>query len=328
MGYYHERTIVIGKLMVHHAKFGVPYFQTTQYHQLIVSYISWSSAKYCDCFGPRSTLEISLLGKSFWCSSTPNASYHENSQASGFEESMRFKKLTNAQRSGIPGPKWMAVCFFFCCAMPIDIWQICIRMVIKYHSTTMYQLILYVYIIIYNASFIVSIFRAIMSDSYALGDTWAPAQSQQSFAWFNPLLGLPSCGNYKKLRVIPSEATSVVKCPALELLWKFISKASCPWNILKLPGKEETSIGIDQMLSFQKLAMVRLLPLCGDGSAGSPTIGFPMNLAMSTPKVWIRSRIDASHCGGRPPSTEPTCMWASRSLQDTEPGGANIEDPG
>ena len=40
MGYYHERTIVIGKLMVHHAKFGVPYFQTTQYHQLIVSYIS------------------------------------------------------------------------------------------------------------------------------------------------------------------------------------------------------------------------------------------------------------------------------------------------
>jgi hypothetical protein len=131
---------------------------------------------------------------------------------------MRFKKLTNAQRSGIPGPKWMAFCFF-CCAMPIDIWQICIKMVIKYHSTTMYQLILYIYyIIIYNASFIVSIFRATMSDSYELGDTRAPAQSQQSFAWFNPLLGLPSCGNYKKLRVIPSEATSMVKCPALKLL--------------------------------------------------------------------------------------------------------------
>ena len=29
-------------------------------------------------------------------------------QASGFEESMRFKKLTNAQRSGIPVPFSMA----------------------------------------------------------------------------------------------------------------------------------------------------------------------------------------------------------------------------
>ena len=265
MGYYHERTIVIGKLMVHHAKFGVPYFQTTQYHQLIVSYISWSSAKYRDCFWTQKHSRDLPFGKVLWCSSTPNASYHENSQASGFEESMRFKKLTNAQRSGIPGPKWMALCFFGC-AMPIDIWQICIKMVIKYHSTTMYQLILfniYIYIIIYHASFIVSIFRATMSDSYELGDTWAPAQSQQSFAWFNPLLGLPSCGNYKKLRVIPSEATSMVKCPALKLLWKFISKASCPWNILKLRGKEETSIPMDQMLSFQELAMVRLLGMWG-----------------------------------------------------------------
>ena len=172
------------KLMVNHAKFGVPYFQTTQYHQLIVSYISWSSAKYRDCFGPRSTLEISLLGKSF---DVPQPQTHPTMKTARL---VALKNPWDSRSSPTPNAAASRVrngCLFvfFCCAMPIDIWQICIKMVIKYHSTTMYQLILYIYyIIIYNASFIVSIFRATMSDSYELGDTRAPAQSQQSFAWF------------------------------------------------------------------------------------------------------------------------------------------------
>lgn len=61
---------------------------------------------------------------------------------------------------------------------------------------------------------------------------------------------------------------------------------------LKLRGKEETSIPMDQMLSFQKLAMVRLLGMWGwlawFAHHGIPQVAgnkkyVLMNLAMSTP---------------------------------------------